>query len=227
LQPKQKEVLLESEQNCARLNRIVNSLLDLSRMESGKFELVYQENDFNENLHMVMVNLEKNFKRKNLRISLFLDPEIPRFKYDRERIKQVLNNLLENSLKFTPAHGEIEISAQPYFWERRTRKGRKPRGHKKRRKPSNAALTSSPPFNSLLVEIKDTGIGISREHQKEIFEEFTQVPTQQMNRSGMGLGLSIAKHIIDAHRGKIWVESETNAGSRFVFLLPLNPMEEV
>jgi signal transduction histidine kinase len=73
--------------------------------------------------------------------------------------------------------------------------------------------------------VSDNGIGISPEHQQEIFDQFTQVSSNQMDRSGLGLGLAISKRIIEAHGGRIWVDSQVNSGSRFTFLMPLNPVE--
>jgi signal transduction histidine kinase len=220
LSSQQREILLESEQNCARLNRIVNSLLDLSRMESGRFELVYLENNFEENLNFVTLQLEETCRRKNLLLEIKVEDGIPRFKYDRDRINQVLANLLENAIKYTPARGTVTLTARPHFWERRSRGGRRSSAQS-RRKPSSVTSFSGEP-NALLVEIKDTGVGISREDQKEIFEEFSQAQFPQMARSGMGLGLAIARHIIEAHKGKIWVESEPQQGSKFMFTLPFN-----
>lgn len=149
-----------------------------------------------------------------------MEDGIPRFKYDRDRINQVLANLLENAIKYTPARGTVTLTARPHFWERRSRGGRRSSAQS-RRKPSSVTSFSGEP-NALLVEIKDTGVGISREDQKEIFEEFSQAQFPQMARSGMGLGLAIARHIIEAHKGKIWVESEPQQGSKFMFTLPFN-----
>jgi len=223
LSTQQREILLESEQNCIRLNRIVNSLLDFSRMETGRFELIYQENNFAETVSHLLTQVEESCRRKNLRIEVHLDPEIPRFKFDRDRINQVLLNLLENAIKYTPAGGSVVLSAYPYFWERRSRTGRKVRSLSRRR-PSQATR-SERGTNALYVEVRDTGVGISKEDQRQIFEEFSQASSTRMVKSGLGLGLSIARHIIEAHRGKIWVESEPPRGSNFFFLIPLNPAD--
>lgn len=223
LSTQQREILLESEQNCVRLNRIVNSLLDFSRMEAGRFELVYQENDFVESLGHLLTQVEESCRRKNLRLEVQLDTEIPRFKFDRERINQVLLGLLENAIKYTPAGGTVLLSAHPFFWERRSRGARKIRSLSRRRPPP--ATHPAGGSNSLFIEIRDTGVGIPKEDQRRIFEEFSQASSTRLVKSGLGLGLSIARHIIEAHRGKIWVESEPQQGSKFLILLPLNPAE--
>jgi two-component system, NarL family, sensor histidine kinase BarA len=215
-------VLLESEQSCTRLIRIINSLLDLSRIEAGKLELIFHEADFISNIKSVIKQTKEACKRKNLSLILKLEKSIPRFKFDRDRVNQVVTNLLENSIKYTPPGGKIYVSVQPYFWERRI--------------PSETAdgegvgdwqrqphELSPPDTNAVMIQVSDTGIGISPEHQQEIFDEFTQVSSNQMNRSGLGLGLAISKRIIDTHGGKIWVDSRLNSGSKFIFVLPLNP----
>jgi len=224
LQPQQKEVLLESEQSCSRLIRIINSLLDLSRIEAGKLELIYQENDFINNVKMVIKQTKEACKRKQLSMVLKLSKGIRRFRYDRDKVNQVLTHLLENSIKYTPPGGKVYVSVQPYFWERRSADaaaGLKPQKEQRHQLEERTNHSS----NAIMVQVTDTGIGISPEHQQEIFDEFTQVSSNQMNRSGLGLGLTISKRIIEAHGGKIWVDSRLNSGSKFIFLLPLSPSE--
>jgi signal transduction histidine kinase len=170
--------------------------------------------------------VKETCKKKRLSFLLKVDKDLPRFKFDRDKINQVLANLLENSVKYTPSGGQIHVSVHPYFWERRNPKDSLEQqnlgaGSSRERGAINHQ------DNAVMVEISDTGIGISPEHQQEIFEEFTQVSSNQMNRSGLGLGLAISKRIIDAHGGKIWVDSQLNSGSKFMFLLPLNPIDAV
>jgi len=224
LLPEQRKVLMESEENCNRLIKIINSLLNLSRIETGRLELVYQENDFSENAREVVQDLKESIDRKQLSTVLNLEIRIPKFKYDREKVTQVLTSLLENSIKYTPQKGRIYLSAEPYFWERRN-PNNPGVADNKRSGRSASSLGSQVPFNAVRVEVSDTGIGVSPQHRQEIFEEFTQVAAGQSNKSGLGLGLAISKRIIEAHGGKIWVESQVNTGSRFVFLLPFSPME--
>ncbi|MEW5975127.1 MAG: ATP-binding protein [Acidobacteriota bacterium] len=218
LKPQQKEVLLESEESCNRLIKIINSMLDLSRIEAGKLDLVYQEADFASNLKLVAQQLKESCKRKGLSLEVKVERKLPRIRFDRDRVNQVLTNLVENSIKYTPAGGRIYVRAGTCFWDRS-----QPLPVLQELKFSGDGPPVSQSWNALLVEVGDTGIGISSEHQQEIFEQFTQVSTNQMNRSGLGLGLAISKRIIDAHGGKIWVDSQPNMGSRFRFLLPLKP----
>jgi signal transduction histidine kinase len=216
LAPQQREVLLESEQSCARLIKIINSLLDLSRIETGKLELFYQDYDLAANFKHVVKQMKEFSKRKRLSVVVKLEKGLPSFRCDREKINQVVTNLLENAIKYTQAGGKIYISAGPYFWDKNSASGTI-RAHLQAPSPNSA--------NALVIQVSDNGIGISPEHQQEIFDQFTQVPSNQMDRSGLGLGLAISKRIIEAHGGRIWVDSQVNSGSRFTFLMPLNPVE--
>jgi signal transduction histidine kinase len=223
--PRQKEVLLESEQSCSRLIKIINSLLDLSRIEAGKLELIYQDYDVATNVKAIIGQMKSASKRKDLSIVLKLDKDLPRIRCDREKINQVVTNLLENAIKYTPSGGKIYLSAQLY---------RGKANDSVRFSPSNTELPLSDRSGhasvdslgqAIMVQVSDTGIGISREDQQQIFQQFTQVSSNQMDRSGLGLGLAISKRIIQAHGGKIWVDSHLDSGSRFTFLLPLSSVE--
>jgi signal transduction histidine kinase len=216
LAPQQREVLLESEQSCARLIKIINSLLDLSRIETGKLELFYQDYDLAANLKQVVRHMKELSKRKQLSVVVKLERDLPSLRCDREKINQVVANLLENAIKYTQAGGKIYISAGPYFWDKNSAS-----------RTSPAAPSTSPPHpaNAVVIQVSDNGIGISPAHHQEIFDQFTQVPSNQMDRSGLGLGLAITKRIIEAHGGRIWVDSQVNSGSRFTFLMPLGPVE--
>ncbi len=211
LAPQQREVLQESEQSCARLIKIINSLLDLSRIEAGKLELFYQEYDPALNFKHIVAQMKDLSKRKRLSVVLNLAGTLPRFRCDRDKVNQVLSNLVENAIKYTPNGGKVFLSAEPCWWDRKT--------------CAAAAGSNNGDVNAVIIQVSDTGIGISPEHQQEIFEQFTQVSSNQMDRSGLGLGLAISKQIIEAHGGKIWVDSEPNAGSRFTFILPVGPAE--
>ncbi|MGH9427963.1 MAG: sensor histidine kinase [Terriglobia bacterium] len=216
LAPQQREVLLESEQSCARLIKIINSLLDLSRIETGKLELFYQDYDLAANLKQVVKQMKELSKRKGLSVVVKLEKNLPSLRCDREKINQVVTNLLENAIKYTQAGGKIYISAGPYFWDKNSGTGLN---------RVDLRVPSPNPANAVVLQVSDNGIGISPEHHQEIFDQFTQVPSNQMDRSGLGLGLAITKRIIEAHGGRIWVDSQVNSGSRFTFLMPLAPLE--
>lgn len=226
LLPHQKEVLLESEQSCARLIRIVNSLLDFSRIEAGKLELIYQDYDLASNAKQTASQIKETANKKDLRLRVRIDKDVPRLNCDGEKINQVLTNLLDNAVKFTPAGGRVSLSAWPLSWDKGSLPTRRWSSAPSRKEEH---LTSEPNVslerNAVLIEVCDTGSGISPQHQSEIFEEFTQISSQLSQRSGLGLGLAISRRIIEAHGGTIWVESEINKGSRFAFILPISPVE--
>lgn len=216
LAPQQREVLLESEQSCARLIKIINSLLDLSRIETGKLELFYQEYDLAANFKQVVNQMREMSKRKRLSVILRLGKDLPSLRCDREKMNQVVTNLLENAIKYTQAGGKIYITAGPCFWDKTSGAGVN---------RADLRVPSPRSANALVIQVSDNGIGISPEHHQEIFDQFTQVSSNQMDRSGLGLGLAITKRIIEAHGGRIWVDSQVNSGSRFTFLMPLAPLE--
>jgi signal transduction histidine kinase len=210
LTEKQRDILEESKDSCERLVRLVSMFLNYSALESGKLVLQLRDNDLRDCLEELTKRWSEAFQRKGVRLEATFDPSIPTFRFDYQKVQQAAANLLDNSLKHTPAGGSVTLRAGPHFWERRV---------------AAAAPTSErrrfrlPRPNSVEVSVADTGPGIPAEHHQEIFEDFVRV---DRNTSGMGLGLAIAKRLIQAHRGKIWVESEPNAGSKFTFLLPMD-----
>jgi signal transduction histidine kinase len=214
LAPQQQEVLLESEQSCARLIKIINSLLDLSRIETGKLELSYQDYDLASNLNHVVAQMKEFSKRKQLSVVIKVEENLPSLRCDRDRINQVVTNLLENAIKFTQAGGKIYISAEPFCWDKSAGVGTN---------LADLQARCSNQANAVIIQVSDNGIGISPEHQQEIFDQFTQVASNQMDRTGLGLGLTITKRIIEAHGGRIWVDSQVNLGSRFTIMMPSDP----
>ncbi len=172
LTDKQRDILEESKESCERLVRLVSMFLNYSALESGKLVLQLRENDLRDCLDELSKRWSEAFQRKGVRLEANIDPSIPAFRFDYQKVQQVAANLLDN--------------ARP---------------------------------NSVEVSVKDSGAGIPAEHHQEIFEDFVRV---DRNTSGMGLGLAIAKRLIQAHRGKIWVESDPGGGSRFTFLLPMD-----
>jgi signal transduction histidine kinase len=210
LSEKQKNILEESKDSCERLVRLVSMFLSYSAMESGKLALQLRENDLRDCLEEMASRLSEVFQRKGVKLETFLDPSIARFQFDYQKVQQVAENLLDNALKHTPSGGTVTLRETPHFWERRVEEVARAEERRKFR-------LSRP--NSVEVSVTDSGEGIAAEHHQEIFEEFVRV---DRNTPGMGLGLAIAKWFIQAHRGKIWVESEQSRGSTFVFLLPMD-----
>jgi signal transduction histidine kinase len=210
LTEKQRDILEESKESCERLVRLVSMFLNYSALESGKLVLQLRENDLRDCLEEVAVRWAEGYQRKGVKLETQLDPSIPTFKFDYQKVQQVTSNLLDNALKHTPAGGNVTLRARPHFWERRVAQMVPAEERRRFRLPRP---------NSVEVSVNDCGPGIAPEHHQEIFEDFMRV---DKNTSGMGLGLAIAKRLIHAHRGKIWVESEAQRGSTFAFLLPMD-----
>jgi signal transduction histidine kinase len=133
-------------------------------------------------------------KKKRLTVELRADPDLPTIVADREKIAHVIGNLLGNAIEFTPSQGRVWLHG------------------------SRIDIEGRP---SVLIEVGDTGVGIAREHHELIFREFAQVDsTPSRPHHGTGLGLTIARRLVELHGGRIWVESELGQGSRFFFTIP-------
>jgi len=210
LSEKQKDILEESKESCERLVRLVSMFLNYSALESGKLVLQLRENDLRDCLAEMASRWSEAFQRKGVKLETMLDPSIPTFRFDYQKVQQAAANLLDNALKHTPSQGTVTLRARPHFWERRVAEIAPVEERRRFRLPRP---------NSVEVSVTDSGAGIAPEHHQEIFEDFVRV---DRNTSGMGLGLAIAKRLIQAHRGKIWVESEQSRGSTFAFLLPMD-----
>jgi signal transduction histidine kinase len=208
LNDKQREILQESKDSSERLVRLVSMFLNYSALESGKLLLHSRENDLRDCLTEVVARWNEAFQRKHVRLDVSLSESLPIFRFDYQKVQQVVANLVDNALKHTPAGGTVTLTAAPHFWERRTTADvpAADRRHGRSQTP-----------NSVRIAVSDTGPGIAAEHHQEIFEDFVRV---DRTSSGMGLGLAIAHRLVQAHRGKIWVDSELHRGSTFTVLLP-------
>ncbi len=210
LSDKQQDILEESKESCERLVRLVSMFLNYSALESGRLVLQLRENDLQDCLEELAKRWQEAFLRKGVRLETCFDAELSVFRFDYQKVQQAAANLVDNALKHTPAGGCVTLRAAPHFWERRVTEMRPILDRRRGRAPRP---------NSIEVSVSDTGPGIAAEHHQEIFEDFVRV---DRNTSGMGLGLAIAKRLVQAHRGKIWVHSESGRGSVFTFLLPVD-----
>ena len=210
LNEKQCDILQESKDSCERLVRLVSMFLNYSTLESGKLVLYLRDNDLADCLTELATRWHEAFQRNHVRLESLLDEKLPIFKFDYQKVQQTVANLLDNALKHTPAGGCVTLRADLHFWERRIAK--EPPSTDRRRERNHEP-------NCVRVAVRDTGSGIAAEHHQEIFEDFVRV---DRSSSGMGLGLAIAKRLIQAHRGKIWVDSELRRGCTFTFLLPID-----
>jgi signal transduction histidine kinase len=210
LTDKQRDILQESKESCERLVRLVSMFLNYSALESGKLVLHLRENDLRDCLSELATRWHEAFVRKHVRLDTILNSDIPIFKFDYQKVQQTVANLLDNALKHTPAGGQVTFRAEVHFWERRSAEELQTQDRRRER-------IQHP--NCIKVSVSDSGPGIASEHHQEIFEDFVRV---DRTSSGMGLGLAIAKRLVQAHRGKIWVESEPRRGCTFTFLLPID-----
>ncbi|MBN3040123.1 MAG: PAS domain-containing protein [Candidatus Omnitrophica bacterium] len=190
LTPKQKDLILKATSNLERLKRMIDDLLDMSRIEKHKLVLHYSLVNFNELLLASSDFFIKWAEEKNIHLTYQLPPRQINIFIDAERISQVISNLINNAIKFTERNGKIKVEVS--ILETKVR-----------------------------VSVIDTGIGIAEKDFPKLFRKFSQVNKDMPTRKrGVGLGLSIAKELIEKHGGEIWVESKPGQGSRFYFTLP-------
>jgi len=176
---------------------VINDILDMSKIEANKFELAPAEFDLEKTLRRVVNVVNFRIDEKHQKLSIHIDRSIPRVLIgDDQRIAQVITNLLGNAIKFTPEKGSITLAARLAGKE-------------------NDICT-------LQISVTDTGIGISPEQQKKIFDSFEQAESSTTRKyGGTGLGLSISKKIVEMMSGSIWVTSEPGKGSTFTFTIQL------
>jgi len=182
--------------NGRHLLTIINEILDITRIEAGKMPIQLSEFNINEIVHEVMAELEPVIARSTLSITPMLAPEAPPVRSDRQKVKQIVLNLLSNALKFTH-QGGIEIG-----------------------------VLYDPGAPSVAMVVTDTGIGIAPEHHERIFEDFRQVddsPSRQYG--GTGLGLAISRRLASALGGRIALRSTLGHGSTFTLTIPVEPTQ--
>lgn len=190
LNAKQHDYISRIQRNAERLTRMINELMDLSKIEAGKVELRAQELSLAELFADVLDVFRPLAQRKGVALDVTSDERLPHVQADRDKLYEVLANLLENAVKFTPARGRVEITTK--------------------------VLND----RYLEVEVSDTGCGIPQEHLARIFDKFYQVQSISSNHGGAGLGLAIAKGLVELHGGTMAVESAPGQGSQFSFTLP-------
>ena len=214
LTAQQTEVLREMKENGERLTSFVQNVLAYATMKVDRYEIQYEVGDINGCLREIAEFWAQRFQDKAIAFYFFPDEKLPGFPFDWYKVQHVVSNLLDNAMKYTPSSGTVWLHVEPYFWERRAVR-RKALMERRRR------LVATP--NCCRISVADTGPGIAPEHQQEIFEEYFRLTAQGARADGHGLGLAIARRLVQASGGKIWVESEPGNGSKFSFLLLLNP----
>ena len=214
LTQQQLEVLSEMQDNGARLTNFVQNVLTYATLRVERYQIQYEVADINACLCEIAGFWAQRFQDKAIAFYFFPDEQLPAFPFDWYKVQHIVSNLLDNAMKYTPSSGSVWLHVEPYFWERRTIK-RKPLVERRRR------LVATP--NCCRISVSDTGPGIAPEFQQEVFEEYFRLTAAGSRAEGHGLGLSIARRLVQAAGGKIWVESESGNGSKFSFLCLLNP----
>ena len=198
-----------AKRNVSRLLGIIEDLLDLSRVQTGKLDYKYKITSLTPSLELIQKTFEQVASEKNINVTLNIQDNLPDVYADSHRIEQIISNLVTNALKFTPKGGKIEISANVV-------------NDSEIDKNLLVMPICKPSGNYIKVSVKDTGIGIKKEDIPKIFEKFSQIENSlTRNIGGVGLGLSITKQLLDAHLGAITVSSKENEGSDFSFYIPL------
>ncbi|MFP3042334.1 ATP-binding protein [Treponema primitia] len=206
---------------------VINDILDMSKIEADKFELSNTEFEFSKMLNRVVNVQEFRVAEKKQSLTVTVEPDIPqRLISDEQRLAQVITNLLSNSVKFTPEGGSITISARRLPDSEAGLRMEIPA------KYMNAAFPDQLPGAetgeesetasrcTLEIRVTDTGIGISLEQQANLFQSFQQVDGSISRKfGGTGLGLAISKRIVEMMNGTIWIESEPDKGSTFIFTI--------
>jgi two-component system, NtrC family, sensor histidine kinase KinB len=193
LTSKQAELLLAARDDSTRLNQIIENLLDISRIESGRVRMDLAPTSVEKLVTDAVEASRASYEAKGVELKSALPEDLPPVAVDRARIAQVFSNLLNNALKYTPAGGRVSITAAPMK-------------------------------DNVVFMVSDTGVGIPEAYLKRIFEKFFRVPGQGAE-SGAGLGLAIARDIVEAHGGSIQVASEEGKGTAFSFQLKMADKE--
>ena len=193
----EREFLNTINEQCDRLTRLISDFLDLAKIESGRIQWENAEVAMPEVIATAIATSQALFTISGLKVDVDVEADLPVIWGDRDRILQVVMNLLNNATKFTPDGGDIRVKAEGV--------GGNGNGNK----------------DMIKVCVADSGVGIAPTMQESIFDKFAQVGDTLRNKPpGTGLGLPICKKIVEHYGGRMWVESELGKGSTFAFVLP-------
>lgn len=199
-----------AKRNSSRLSGIINDLLDLSKIEAGKMDFKFEMIKIEPVIENVRTSLEEMAKEKNLVLKTKIEDNLADIFADAHRLEQVLTNLVSNAIKFTPDGGQVEIRTEVV-----------------EAKDINYVEIFDQEFKQLhgkylVVCVKDNGIGISQENLAHVFDKFAQIENSLSRKvGGSGLGLPIARQLLEAHNGAIWCNSKPEKGSSFYFVVPV------
>jgi two-component system, NarL family, sensor histidine kinase BarA len=188
---------------------LITQILDLSRIESGNLRLTVSDFDPAPVLKNATTSIIPQATKKQIKLDVQVAPGLPYLKGDREKLGQIVVNLLGNAVKFTPQGGGITLRADVWVGSRKSA-------------PADRTMFELTEERFLRIEVQDTGVGIPADKLPQVFERFFQVDNSSTREyGGTGLGLSIVRNFVEAHRGEIQAESVLNEGSTFRVLMPL------
>ena len=202
LEDRQRRYLTIAREEIDRLNRMIDNLIDVSRIEAGRVVLRLDGVDLAELLSTAIESLSLLINKRNQTIERFIPPRMPLILGDRDRLLRVLNNLLDNAIKYSPIGGTIRVDIEFV-------------------NPNDPVLADSrilPGAGYVKVRISDSGPGIPAEFLDRIFGKFERVDP---HGPGIGLGLSIVRSSIELHHGRVWADSKLGEGASFSFILPI------
>jgi len=211
---RQREVLRDMQASGKRLEQFIQDFLMFSAIETGGLRMNFEHGNINEVLSDMCRLWSNRFQAKGLALYFLANDKLPIFPFDSPKLERVISNLLENAFKFTPQGGTVWLHAEPHMWERRA--AAQPSNAERRRQNVGHP-------NAVKVSVSDTGAGIPAEFHLEVFDDFFRLPGSEA-QDGMGLGLAIARRLVQGMAGKIWVESDPGAGCKFAFLIPYKPV---
>jgi signal transduction histidine kinase len=187
---RQRDMLSTAKDDCERLTKLVRELLDLSRLESGKYEMKRETVNLRTLVEEALKPLRLQFREKGIQVETDISPTTPDVPGDQQQLSWVMTNLVSNALRYTPENGKVIIHSEIEN-------------------------------DSVRISVADSGRGIPADAIEMIFDKFVQVKQATDSMPGsVGLGLAIAKEVVEAHGGKIWVESIVGKGSTFHFTIP-------
>lgn len=212
LSNEQINVLLRVRRSIERLGRIVSTMFDLSVGRSCEHKPDYRIGNILECLDQALHEVEPALRDRKIELAIRLVPPAGELCFDQQHLEQVFLNLLDNCCRFAGKRGLIRISGYPFFWERRVNNGSY--GADRRRSRSRAQT-----HNSYRIDIADNGPGIQPGQLERIFGE-SATYVGGLDRSGAGLGLAVARMLVNEHNGRIWAESNDRTGTTFCVVIP-------